>query len=413
MLYQYNISPPPEAVNTSIKIPPSKSMSNRALILNALCLSNKPVKNLSNCEDTKVILDAFNSDSNQFDVKGAGTAMRFLTAFLAGMEGEWILKGSNRMHERPIHPLVETLIALGADIEYLEKEGFPPLKIKGRRLKGGEVFLSGNISSQFISALLMVAPLMENGLIMHIENEIVSRPYINLTMEMMTKCGVKTKWEGNVIRVKPQQYKAVGIEVEADWSAASYWYEIASLLPGSEIKLEGLIQNSLQGDANVANLFADLGVNTEFVSDGAIIRSVKKKTKKFFHDFKNEPDLAQTFAATCCFKNIPFVFSGINSLKIKETDRVHALITELKKLGYVLRENKIGMLEWDGERCIPVKNPVIDTYDDHRMAMSFAPGAAVFDPFTINDPLVVTKSYPRFWKDFSYAGFIIKIKKEE
>lgn len=410
MQYQYKILPP-KVINTSIKLPSSKSMSNRALILNALCLSTKPIKNLSDCEDTKVILDAFNSDSNEFDVKGAGTAMRFLTAFLAGMEGEWILKGSKRMHERPIHPLVETLIALGAKIEYLEKEGYPPLKIKGGRLKGGEVYLAGNISSQFISALLMVAPLMENGLIMHIEKEIVSKPYITLTMEMMAKCGVNAKWEGNDLIIKPQQYKAVEFEVEADWSAASYWYEIAALLPGSEIKLEGLKQNSLQGDVFVANLFEDLGVNTEFVSDGAIIRSEKKKTKKFFHDFKNEPDLAQTFAATCCFKNVPFLFSGIQSLKIKETDRVQALINELKKLGYVLIENEIGMLEWDGERCTPEKEPAIDTYDDHRMAMSFAPGTIIFESLNINDPQVVSKSYPRFWEDLSQAGFIIEERK--
>ena len=407
MQYQYKILPP-KVINTSIKLPSSKSMSNRALILNALCLSTKPIKNLSDCEDTKVILDAFNSDSNEFDVKGAGTAMRFLTAFLAGMEGEWILKGSKRMHERPIHPLVETLIALGAKIEYLEKEGYPPLKIKGGPLKGGEVYLAGNISSQFISALLMVAPLMENGLIMHIEKEIVSKPYITLTMEMMAKCGVHAKWDGNDLIIEPQKYKAVEIEVEADWSAASYWYEIAALLPGSEIKLEGLKQNSLQGDISVANLFEDLAVKTEFVSDGAIIKSVKKKTKKFFHDFKNEPDLAQTFAATCCFKNTPFLFSGIQSLKIKETDRVHALIVELKKLGYVLIENEIGMLEWDGERCTPEIEPAIDTYDDHRMALSFAPGAIIFDSLNINDPHVVSKSYPLFWDDLSKAGFIIE-----
>ena len=407
MQHQYKISAP-KVINTAIKLPSSKSMSNRALILNALCLSTKPIKNLSDCEDTKVILDAFNSDSNEFDVKGAGTAMRFLTAFLAGMEGEWILKGSKRMHERPIHPLVETLIALGAKIEYLEKEGYPPLKIKGGPLKGGEVYLAGNISSQFISALLMVAPLMENGLIMHIEKEIVSKPYITLTMEMMAKCGVHAKWDGNDLIIEPQKYKAVEIEVEADWSAASYWYEIAALLPGSEIKLEGLKQNSLQGDISVANLFEDLAVKTEFVSDGAIIKSVKKKTKKFFHDFKNEPDLAQTFAATCCFKNTPFLFSGIQSLKIKETDRVHALIVELKKLGYVLIENEIGMLEWDGERCTPEIEPAIDTYDDHRMALSFAPGAIIFDSLNINDPHVVSKSYPLFWDDLSKAGFIIE-----
>ena len=409
MQFQYNISPP-ESTRTSVQLPASKSISNRAIILNALSLNLHPISNLSDCEDTSVIIDSFNSNSNVFDVKGAGTAMRFLTAFLAGMEGEWIIRGSKRMHERPIHPLVETLNALGAEIDYLEKEGFPPLKITGRPLKGGEVYLAGDISSQFISALLMVAPLMENGLTIHIEKNIVSRPYIDLTLGMMKEYGVHARWENNDITVKPQKYKAVELTVEADWSAASYWYEIVSLLPGSEVKLKKKKKKSLQGDANVANLFTDLGVTTEYISDGIIIRNAKKKTKKFFHDFVNEPDLAQTFAATCCFKGIPFLFSGIQSLKIKETDRVAALISELKKLGFLLKENGKGILEWDGERCFPDKEPAIDTYDDHRMAMSLAPGAVVFKSLIINDPAVVSKSYPNFWSDLKQAGFRIEEK---
>lgn len=407
MQLKYIITPP-KSVQTTIQLPASKSISNRALILNALSLSTAPIKNLSDCEDTQVIIDAFNSNSNQFDIKAAGTAMRFLTAILAGMDGNWIIGGSKRMHERPIHPLVETLIALGADIEYIEKDGYPPLNIKGKKLKGGEVYLSGNISSQFISALLMVGPIMENGLIMHIENEIVSKPYIQLTIGLMAKYGVKVNWEGNTISVKQQKYKPVEITVESDWSAASYWYEIASLIPGSEITLKGLTKESLQGDSNVVNLFTDMGVTTEFESDGIIIRSIKKRTKKFFHNFVNEPDLVQTFAAACCFKNTHFLFSGIQSLKIKETDRVQAMINEFKKLGYVLKENEIGMLEWDGERCEPVVNPSIDTYDDHRMAMSFTPGAIALGSININDPHVVSKSYPQFWNDLKHAGFKIE-----
>jgi 3-phosphoshikimate 1-carboxyvinyltransferase len=278
----------------------------------------------------------------------------------------------------------------------------------GKRLKGGEVYLSGSISSQFISALLMIAPVMENGLVMHIENEIVSKPYIQLTLSMMEKCGIQTKWDGNDIIVKPQAYNAVEFVVEPDWTAASYWYQMVSLIPGSEVTLKGLGKNSLQGDSNVANLFTDLGVTTEFLPEGIIIRNIKKKTKKFFHDFVNEPDLAQTFAATCCFKGVPFLFSGIQSLKIKETDRVAALINELKKMGYLLKENGIGMLEWDGEQCVPEKEPAIDTYDDHRMAMSLAPGAILFGSLIINDPNVVFKSYPDFWDDLKQAGFIIE-----
>lgn len=407
MQQQYIISPP-HRIRTTVTLPSSKSISNRALILNALSLSSTPIQNLSNCEDTTVIIDSFNSNSNLFDVKGAGTAMRFLTAFLAGMEGEWIIKGSKRMHERPIHPLVETLIALGADIEYLEKEGYPPLKIKGHRLKGGEVYVPGNISSQFISALLMMAPMMEKGLEMNIEEEIISKPYIDLTIGMMKHYGVHVKWEEKKITIKPQKYKAADFAVEEDWSAASYWYEIVSMIPGSEVKMPGLRKESLQGDANVANLFSDLGVETEYLEDGIVIRHIKRKAKKFFHDFTQEPDLAQTFAAACCFKGIKFLFSGIQSLKIKETDRVAALITELAKLGFVLRENESGMLEWDGERCYPAVDPAIDTYDDHRMAMSMAPGAVLFNPLRINNPMVVSKSYPSFWEDLKQAGFTIK-----
>lgn len=406
MSLQYIVTPP-QSLHATVQLPASKSMSNRALILNALSLSPFPIRNLSDCEDTQVLIDAFNSQSSQFDIKAAGTAMRFLTAFLAGMEGEWVIKGSKRMHERPIYPLVDTLVALGAEIDYLEREGYPPLKIKGQRLKGGEVYLSGGISSQFISALLMIAPTMENGLVMHIEDKIVSRPYIQLTLSMMEKCGIHAKWDGNDLTVKPQKYKPVEFVVEPDWTAASYWYEMVSLIPGAEVTLKGLGKNSLQGDAKVTDLFNDLGVKTEFTDEGIILQNVKKKSNKFFHDFVNEPDLAQTFAATCCFMGKPFLFSGIQSLKIKETDRVAALIVELKKFGFVLKETEIGMLEWDGERCQPENEPVIDTYDDHRMAMSLAPGAIITGSLLINDPNVVSKSYPDFWKDLKQAGFII------
>ena len=279
------------------------------------------------------------------------------------------------------------------------KRGVPTLKIKGKQLKGGEIYIAGNISSQFISAILMVAPHMEEGLLMHIEKEVVSRPYIDLTMNMMAKCGVNIKWHNNDITVKPQKFRPIKHEVEADWTAASYWYEMVAMLPGSEVHLKGLEKSSLQGDSNITSLFTELGVSTRFVNDGIMIRNVKRKAKKFFHDFTKEPDLAQTLAATCCF---------LQSLKIKETDRVHALINELKKLGFVLRENEIGMLEWNGERCTPEEDPVIDTYDDHRMAMSMAPGAIAFGSLRMNDPHVVSKSYPNFWDDLQQAGFNIE-----
>lgn len=405
---QYKIFPP-EKLQTTISLPPSKSISNRLLILNALSCSPYPIENLSDCEDTQVLVDVFNSNSNVFDVKGAGTAMRFLTSFLAEMEGEWIIRGNARMHERPIYPLVNTLIGLGAEIEYLEKEGFPPLKIKGRHLKGGEVYLSGNMSSQFVSSLLMIAPKMDNGLTIHLENEVISKPYIHLTLGLMEKYGVKARWEGKEISVKHQEYVPTPIKVEADWSAASYWYSMVALMPEAEMTLKGLNKRSLQGDANLVNLFPDLGVSTEFISDGVIMRKTKKSAKKFFHDFVNEPDLAQTFVVTCCLLNVPFLFSGVQSLKIKETDRIKALKTELLKLGYVLKDDdEYRILEWDNERCFPQKDPVIETYNDHRMAMSLTPACIPFGSVIIDNPGVVVKSYPNFWNDLKKAGFTIQ-----
>lgn len=399
---------PPEKLQTTISLPASKSISNRALILNALSFSPIKIENISDCEDTQVIIDAFNSNSNTFDVRGAGTAMRFLTAFLSTLEGEWIIKGSKRMHERPIEPLVETLRGLGAEIDYLEKEGYPPLKIIGKQLDGGEVFLAGNISSQFISALLMVAPHMRQGLIIHLENEVISKPYIDLTINMLKDYGIDVNWEGNDITVASQQFKPKAQIIEPDWSAASYWYAFAALIPGAEITLKGLKKKSMQGDAAVQQLFVDLGVTTSFTKDGAVIRNGKKRTKKFFHNFTNEPDLAQTFVVVCCLLNIPFLFSGLQTLRIKETDRIEALKKELHKLGFVLQDSEPGMLEWDGERCFADDNPHIETYVDHRMAMSFAAAAIPYQSIIINNPEVIAKSYPKFWDDLTHAGFKIE-----
>ena len=396
---------PPNSLYSTVTLPGSKSISNRALILNALSLSKHEIENISVSEDTRVIKDAFASNTNEFDVRGAGTAMRFLAAFLSCVEGEWILKGSERMHERPIDPLVDTLITLGAEIEYLGNKGYPPLKIKGRILEGGEVYLSANVSSQFISGLMMIAPAMKFGLTLHLEHEIISRPYIHLTQKMMEDYGVSVKWEEKTIKIAPQPYKAIPYSVEADWSAASYWYSLVALMPEAEVKLKGLRKESLQGDANIIHLFEDLGVSTTFVEDGVVLRKKDRVKGKFFHNFINEPDLAQTFAVTCCLLKRPFFFSGLQTLKIKETDRIVALITELEKLGYVLKETENGLLEWDGERCLTDETVVINTYDDHRMAMAFAPASIIFKDLYINNPEVVVKSYPSFWEDLQQGGF--------
>ena len=400
----YKIYPPAALYNT-VTLPGSKSISNRALILNALSLSNYEIENLSVSDDTSVIKEAFASNTNQFDVRGAGTAMRFLTAFLSCVEGEWTLKGSERMHHRPIHPLVDTLITIGAQIEYLGNKGYPPLKIKGRKLNGGEIYLTANISSQFVSSLMLIAPVTKFGLILHLENEVISRPYIHLTQQMMEDYGVEVKWEGKTIKIDSQSYTPTPYEVESDWSAASYWYSLVALMPEAEVKLAGLKRESLQGDANIVNLFTDLGVSSNFVEDGVVLTKKSVVRSKFFHNFINEPDLAQTFAVTCCLLNIPFFFSGLQTLKIKETDRIVALISELNKLGYVLHEAENGVLEWDGERCLTDETIVIDTYDDHRMAMAFAPASIVFKNMYINHPEVVVKSYPSFWDDLQQGGF--------
>ena len=389
----------PENINLEISLPASKSISNRALILNALSYSPYDIENLSDSDDTRVMVSVFDSNDTKFDIGAAGTSMRFLTAFLAKTVGEWQITGSERMKNRPIRILVDALNQLGARIEYLEKEGYPPLKIVGCALTGGEISLNGGVSSQYISALMMIAPYMQNGLKITLEGKIISRPYIIMTQKMMAEFGVNADFTDNIIDIKPQTYTPTRFSVESDWSAASYWYEILSLVGKGKIHLKGLKKESYQGDSKVAELFEQLGVKTEFEKDEVIISANNKtETTCFEYDFTNEPDLAQTFAVSCCLKDIPFTFSGLESLKIKETNRVAALINELVKLGYILHEPAEGQLAWDGERGEATENPVIATYDDHRMAMAFAP-AALRQPVIIENPEVVSKSYPDFWKD--------------
>lgn len=407
----YKIKSPETVLKVVVQLPSSKSICNRALILNALSYSPYPIWNLSDCDDTAVLVKALNSNDRDFDIQAAGTAMRFLTAFLAKVVGEWTITGTERMKNRPIKILVDALNAVGARIEYIEKEGFPPLRIFGSALQGGEISLSGGVSSQYISALLMVAPLMEKGLILHLEGNIVSRPYILLTLQLMEQFGVKAEWKGATIRVAPQEYHPIPFTVESDWSAASYWYEMMALSRQADIQLNGLFKHSLQGDAAGAKLFAQLGVGTSFTSDGVVLKKTGNVTRKLVYDFVNEPDLAQTFVVTCAGMNIPFRFSGLQSLKIKETDRMEALKQELRKLGYVLKDSCNSILEWDGERCEAEENPVIATYEDHRMAMAFAPLALVRPAgIEMAHPEVVSKSYPHYWEHLAQAGFQIEEK---
>lgn len=405
----YVIHAPAASWKTSVQLPASKSICNRALILNALSYSPYEIQNLSDCDDTDVMVKALNSNDSHFDVKAAGTAMRFLTAFLSKVVGEWTITGTERMKKRPIRILVDALNAVGAKIEYLEKEGFPPLRIMGSALQGGEISLDGGVSSQYISALLMIAPLMEKGLTLHLQGKVISKPYIHLTLQLMKQYGVESEWVGSTIKVAPQSYRPLPYTVESDWSAASYWYEMMALSQQAEIELKGLFKESLQGDAAGAKLFAQLGVATDYKAGGVVLRKNGNVCQKLIYDFVNEPDLAQTFVTTCAFMDIPFRFTGLQSLKIKETDRIEALKCELRKLGYVLTDTNGSILEWNGERCEPEAHPVITTYEDHRMAMAFAPASLVSkEGIEIAHPEVVSKSYPHFWENLESAGFVVE-----
>ncbi|GHV59039.1 3-phosphoshikimate 1-carboxyvinyltransferase [Bacteroidia bacterium] len=414
----YTIQPPSSAIQTEIRLPASKSISNRVLILNALSQSPYPIENLSNSDDTTVLLKSLQSTGPDFDIGAAGTSMRFLTAYLSQLSHSsqpshyYTLTGTPRMKNRPIALLVEALRQCGAEIDYLEKAGFPPLHIQGKKLQGGTIVLNGGISSQYISALLMIAPCMEKGLTLHLEGNIISKPYIHMTLGLMEKFGVKARWEESIIEIKPQKYAPCPFRVESDWSAASYWYEIQALaMKNSHIELSGLEKNSLQGDAKVADLFQILTTRhcerSEAIRNKHGLLRSARNDGGFQYDFTNEPDLAQTLVVTCCLLNISFRFTGLQSLRIKETDRLSALQTELRKLGYVIQEESGCILEWSGERCESEPNPVIATYEDHRMAMAFAPACLKTGQIRIADPGVVSKSYPCYWNDLAAAGFII------
>ena len=429
----------PEKLVASIALPASKSVSNRALLLQALCpVKRYAIDNLAVCDDTDHMLqgvEAKRVGAQLIDIGATGTAMRFLTAYLAITEGETVITGSERMQQRPIGTLVEALRELGADITYINREGYPPLCIRGKKLQGGALEIEAGISSQYISALLMIAPCLADGLTLHLKGNIASRTYIELTLDLMRKYGAVAEWtDEQTIRVDAGAYEDIPLTVEADWSAASYWYELAAVAAhlghDVDITLPALTLDSRQGDRVVAQLFEPLGVKTRVTIDKVCaseressllefsqqaqpkLNSIAvnsqftidksqlgKDNSQFEKDFTHCPDIAQTLAVTCCLLGIPYVFKGIHSLRIKETDRVAALIAELRKLGFVLRAEGDERLVWDGERCEPDEHPVIATYDDHRMAMAFAPAALCYKNLTIEHPEVVTKSYPRFWEE--------------
>ena len=407
---QFSISTNNKNIQETITLPTSKSISNRVQIINALAYSPFPIANLSDSDDTKVMRKVLDSNTNKFDIGHAGTAMRFLTAFLSKIVGKWEITGSARMQQRPIKILVDALNKLGAKIEYINNEGYPPLRIFGSNLKGVKLELDGSISSQYITALLMISPTIEGGLELTLTNKITSSSYIDLTLKLMKQFGIQYNWEGNKITIKEQKYQAVPFTVEADWSGASYWYEIAVLAEEVNLLLEGLELDSLQGDCSQAKWFKDFGIQSTQEGSGVrLTKTGKVLPEKYVQNFVENPDIAQTFAAMCVCKQIPFHFTGLETLKIKETDRINALIVELGKLGANLYEPQHGELAWDGtlEADKFNSNVTIETYHDHRMALAFAPIALANGQITIDDPMVVTKSYPEFYADLKKIGMTV------
>lgn len=401
---------PPTTLRAEIQLPASKSISNRALIINAISGSGTWPENVSCCDDTRVMVKALTERPETIDILAAGTAMRFLSAYLSVTPGTHTLTGTERMRHRPIAVLVEALRTLGAQVEYAGEEGFPPLRITGGRHRGGALSLPASVSSQYISALLMIGPTLAEGLTLCLEGELVSRPYIEMTLSLMRHYGAEVRWmDERTIRVQPVPYRPTAFCVENDWSAAGYWYEMVALSPDpkAEIILPGLYKDSTQGDSRIRDFFLPLGVHTAFTPEGVRLRkSGQPPVAHLELDLVNQPDLAQTLVATCAMLGVTFRFTGLQSLKIKETDRIHALRTELAKLGFLVSEAYDRILYWQGERTEPLPALAIDTYDDHRMALALAPCCLrTGRPLRINHPQVVSKSYPQFWTDLRQAGF--------
>ena len=405
----------PGRLDTTIELPASKSISNRALVIHMLSGGATLPQNISDCDDTEVIVEAMRQNlPPEINIKAAGTAMRFMTAYLSLTTGTHVLTGTERMKHRPIGTLVDALRMLDADIEYVDEQGFPPLRITGKALQGGDLEMSGSISSQYISAMLMIGPMMERGLTLHLTGDIISRPYIDLTLWMMNEYGAHAEWtSADTITVEAKPYQPRDYFIENDWSAASYWYELLALSddPEATVRLTGLTDGSKQGDSVTRYIFSLLGVKTVFqtkkqgVPQTVTLKRNGRCVPKLEYDFVNSPDLVQTFVVTCLAKNIPFHFKGLSTLKIKETDRIEALKREARKLGFVVESRNDSELLWEGLRCEPDYEAGIDTYEDHRMALAFAPFALKQPGLIINNPQVVSKSYPKFWEDLEAAGF--------
>lgn len=400
-------APPDNLLVSKIQITGSKSETNRLLLLQAL-FPNLKIENLSNSDDAQVMQKGLAQNEGLVDIHHAGTAMRFLTAYFSSQEGKNVhLTGSARMKERPIGVLVDALRKLGATIEYTEKEGYPPLLIKGRKIEKNQVAMPANVSSQYISALLLIAPSLENGLELELIGKITSVPYIKMTLALLNELGITTSFQKNIIKVLPKkEVAACKLVVESDWSAASYFYSIVAMAEiGSNISLASYKKDSLQGDSVLAGIYQDFGVETTFLKNEITLSKVSHSLVKVAeYDLSNAPDIAQTIAATCLGLGKGCHLTGLHTLPIKETDRLAAMKTELEKLGGAVTLTDASL---DLEPVKKLNQGVaIDTYNDHRMAMAFGPLALKTDLF-VNEAEVVSKSYPDYWNDLKRVGIAI------
>lgn len=386
----------------AIDLESSKSISNRLLILKEFCKTKFEIQNLSNAKDTKILNELLYSFKSTKDIncEDAGTALRFVIAFLATKEGIWKVSGSERMHERPVKPLIDCLTELGSEIKYLEKEAVLPIEIKSKKLKSKKLCLPGDISSQFISALLMIAPTIENGLTLEITSKVLSKPYIDMTLNLMSEFGIKYSWENNLIKVEKQNYLAKNIKVENDWSAASFWYSFLALSKSGEIKIPNLYANSIQGDSVLSIIYSKLGIKTEFNADSIILSKTKNIAKEIELDLSNHPDLALPITVTCCGLGIKAHLMGLESLKVKESNRLECIKKELRKFN-ISCEIDSSSIKIKENQNIVQPTSIIECHHDHRIAMSIAPLVMKVDSIKFDDKEVVNKSYPKFWEDFN------------
>ena len=391
----------------AIKLNGSKSINNRALVIRALCEADCQLDNLSNAEDSQQLLELLQSEEKVLDARAGGTTFRFLTAFLSIQSDTRILTGSARMKQRPVGPLVKALRQLGANISFLEKDGYPPIQIGAPSIgHSNHLSIPANISSQFISALLMIAPTLPLGLILELEGDIVSPSYIHMTLRLMKHFGIESDWQDRTIRIEAQKYKARDFFVEADWSAASYYYGLAAFAKNVDLTLEGLLPNSIQGDSVLAEIMTTFGIETQYLNNS--IRLTKKENfelpEQFNYNFIDCPDIAQTLAVVCAGLGVPAHFTGLQTLRIKETDRIAALATELAKVSVDFPSVSHDAFPLEGKAV--VTKPTFDTYEDHRMAMSLGM-LAMMGLVEIREPEVVGKSYPMFWEDLGKLGFVV------